>query len=457
MNRISRREFLKIASVGGAVLSTGSHLRAAGARKDKPNIVFVFADQMRACAMGCMGDKQVITPNLDKLATEGVLVTNAISCQPVCTPFRAQLMTGRYGHATGVIHNDIKLPNSETTVAEVLKARGYQTGYIGKWHLEETRKDPVAAKNRQGWDYWAVRNCSHRHFNTYYWLRDGRKPVPVKGWEPVVQTDLAIDYIKRQKDNPFCLFVSFGPPHNPYKAPQRYLKMYADKKLTSRPNAPNDKTERLRNYYAMITSLDDCIGRISNALHAAGISEDTVLCFSSDHGDMLGSQGHVLKQRPWEESINVPFILRYPRKVKPAQKRDWLVTSVDFMPTLLGLAGAEVPKQVQGMDFSATLCGESKTERDAAFLFNVHRGGGPGCDWRGIRTKKWVYAFHKFGDWIMYDLENDPYQLKNLIDDPKYAAQKKLLQQQLAKMRKDLGENIPLAGKTPAPIRLPER
>jgi arylsulfatase A-like enzyme len=442
-------------SVAGASLFAAGGLRAAESRKDKPNIVFVFADQMRAHAMGCMGNKQVITPNLDKLAGEGVLVTNAISCQPVCTPFRAQLMTGRYGHATGVIHNDIKLPNSETAIAEVLKARGYNTGYIGKWHLEANRRDPIAVENRHGWDYWAVRNCSHRHFKTYYWLKDGKKPVPVNSWEPSVQTDLAIDYIKRNKSGPFCLFLSFGPPHNPYKAPKRYLDKYAGKKLTNRPNVPGDKTKSLLNYCAMITSLDDCVGRLSAALSSAGIAEDTVLCFSSDHGDMLGSQGHVLKQRPWEESINIPFVLRYPRKVKPAQKRDWLVTSVDIMPTLLGLAGAKIPKKVQGMDLSATFCGESKTQRDAAFLFNVHRGGGPKCDWRGIRTKKWVYAFHKFGDWIMYDLVNDPYQLKNLIDDPKHAAQKKLLQEQLAEMRKDLGENIPLGGNAPEPIRLP--
>jgi len=443
-------------SVAGAGLFAVSDLRAAKSRADKPNIVFVFADQMRAHAMGCMGNKQVITPNLDKLASQGVLVTNAISCQPVCTPFRAQLMTGRYGHATGVIHNDIKLPNSETTIAEVLRDRGYQRGYIGKWHLEASRADPIAPKNRQGWDYWAVRNCSHRHFKTYYWLKDSKKSIPVNGWEPQTQTDLAIDYIKRQKDNPFCLFVSFGPPHNPYKAPQRYLKKYDGRKLARRPIAPGDNTQTLKHYYAMVTSLDDCIGRISKALEAAGIADDTILCFSSDHGDMLGSQGHVLKQRPWEESINIPFILRYPRKVKAAQKRDWIVTSVDFMPTLLGLAGAPVPKNVQGMDLSATFRGDSKTERDAAFLFNVHRGGGPKCDWRGIRTKKWVYAFHKFGDWIMYDLENDPYQLKNLIDDPKYAAQKKQLAGRLAEMRKELGEKIPLGGQEPAPIRLPD-
>ena len=231
--------------------------------------------------------------------------------------------------------------------------------------------------------------------------------------------------------------------------------MYKDKKLKNRPNVPGGDTKNLREYYAMVTSLDSCMGRINDALAEAGVADDTIVVFTSDHGDMLGSQGHPLKQRPWEESINVPFIVRYPAKVKKGQVRDWIVSSVDVMPTLLGMCNAPVPSQVDGMDYSATFLFFSVKERDAAFLFNVHQGGGPGTDWRGIRTKEWVYAFHFSGDWIMYDLKNDPYQLKNLIDDPKYATKKKELHEQLEAMRKELGESLPLEGKQPAPIQLP--
>jgi arylsulfatase A-like enzyme len=197
------------------------------------------------------------------------------------------------------------------------------------------------------------------------------------------------------------------------------------------------------------------MGRINSTLDEAGISEDTVVIFTSDHGDMLGSQGHKLKQRPWEEAINIPFVLRYPRKVKAKQRRDWIVSSVDVMPTLLGLCDIPVPKQVQGRDYSATFRGESEVGREAALLFNVHRGGGPGTDWRGIRTKDWVYAYHFSGDWVMYDLKNDPYQLKNLVDNPKFVAKKKELREQLDAMRRKLGESLPLRGKKPQPIRLP--
>jgi arylsulfatase A-like enzyme len=457
MKTLTRREFIRTAAAAMPVAAFGSKLFAEEGVTKRPNIVFVFADQMRAHAMGCMGNKQVITPHLDKLASEGLLVTNGISAQPVCSPYRAQLLTGRYGHSTGVIHNDIRLPDSEVVISELMKKQGYSTGYIGKWHLSGNRKNPVDAKSRRGWDFWAVRNCSHAHSSPEYWLNDAKEPIRVPGWEPDVQTDLAVEFIKKNKQAPFCLFLSFGPPHNPYRAPSKYVEMYKGKILKTRPNVPEKNTKSLLQYYAMTTSLDSCMGRINDALDNAGISEDTIVVFTSDHGDMLGSQGHSLKQRPWEESINIPLILRYPRRVKAEQRRDWIVSSVDVMPTLLGLCDIPIPSQLQGLDYSATFVGKSDTERDAAFLFNVHNGGGPGTDWRGIRTKEWTYAHHFSGDWVMYDLKNDPYQLKNLVDDPKFAAKKKELHKQLEAMRKNLGESRPLKGKMPAPIRLPAK
>ena len=422
----------------------------------QPNIVYVFSDQMRTHAMGCMGNEQVISPNLDKMAAEGMLLTNAISAQPVCTPYRAQLLTGRYGHSTGVVQNDIRLPDSETLISEQMKQAGYTTGYIGKWHLSGHRDNPVDAVNRRGWDYWAVRNCSHEHFNPVYWVNDSKEAIQVEGWEPDVQTDLAIEFIKKQKEDPFCLFVSFGPPHNPYKAPKKYLDMYAGRALKNRPNVPNEKTKALLHYYAMVTSLDECMGRINTALDEAGVADDTIVVFTSDHGDMLNSQGHERKHRPWEESINVPFVMRYPDKIAPGQVHDWIVSSVDLMPTLLGMCGAEIPSQVDGMDYSPTFLGKSDKERDAAFLFGTGGGGkGPKSDWRGIRTKEWTYAHHYEGDWVMYDLQMDPYQLNNLINNPEYQSQKQKLSDQLKAMRQELGETRPLKGKPPLPIKLP--
>jgi arylsulfatase A-like enzyme len=429
---------------------------AVEAKSQKPNIIFLYADQMRNHAMASMGNKDVLTPHLDKLADSGLITTNAISNQPVCTPYKAMIMTGRYSHSTGVIHNDIKLPNAEVSLAEIVKKHGYKTGFIGKWHLAGHRRDPIKKENRQGWEYWAVRNCSHRHFDSRYWLNDDVKPTIKEGWEPTVQTDLAIEFVKKNKAKPFCLFVSVGAPHNPYKAPKKYTDLYKGKKISKRLNNSKDNEDVLREYYAMVTSVDDCIGRLMATLKEQGLTDNTIVCFSSDHGAMLGSQGHRLKQRPWEESINIPFIISYPNKIKASQRTDYLVSSVDVLPTFLGLCGIEIPKNIEGFDFSATFSGKSKSEPNAAFLFNVHSGAGPGCDWRGIRTKKWVYAFHKFGDWVMYDLENDPYQLKNLVHDQKYAKQKELLSKQLKNIRAKLGENIALKGQLPKEVVLPK-
>ncbi|MHC4995670.1 MAG: sulfatase family protein [Planctomycetota bacterium] len=456
---MTRRDVLKAGAVGsaGGVVASAARMAKAADGGRKPNIVFLFADQMAGYCMGCAGDDQAITPHLDRLAGEGVRVSNMIAAQPVCTPYRAQLMTGKYGHTTGVVHNDIKLPNEETCVAELMSEAGYQTGYIGKWHLAGHRQNPVDMADRQGWDYWAVRNCSHAHMNPEYWLNDSDESIKVDGWEPDVQTDLAVDYIKEHRDEPFCLYVSYGPPHNPYKAPPEYVARYDDVDLKLRANAPvteKNRKDQLQ-YYAMVTSLDDCVGRIDAALKEAGVVEDTVLIFTADHGDMLGSQGHKLKQRPWEESINVPFVLRYPRKVEGGRDRDWIVSSVDLMPTLLGFCCVDPPRGVQGVDQSGLFIEDGGELREDAFLFNVHNGGGPGCDWRGIRTKRWSYAYHMEGDWILYDLKNDPYQLKNLIDDPKYAKVKAKLAARLEEMRREVGENRPLVGRLPAPIQLP--
>ena len=455
MTDIRKHKYLKIAVmvIVGSII--GSHLFAKiKSHNAKPNIVFIFADQMRASAMGAMGNPVVKTPNLDRLAKQGLLLTNAISLQPVCSPFRAQLMTGRYGHTTGVNENNIKLPNSEITIAEVLKDDGYATGYIGKWHLEGTRHDPVAVEDHQGWDYWAVRNVAHDYKQAVYWLNDSIEPVIDNRWEPFVQTDLAIEYIKTNKPRPFILMLSFGPPHPPYWAPPEYVKRYDDANIILRPNVPkgpkNDKLKnKIKKYYAMISSLDDCVGRIMATLDQFDLTENTILVFTSDHGDMLGSQGHRQKRRPWEESINIPFIIRYPKKIKEGQVKDWLVASVDIMPTMLGLTGTRIPDGVQGIDYSATFTGLEKNEREAIFLFNGKPGGGRIPDWRGIRTKEWVFAFHAKGDWVMYDLNSDPYELNNLVDNPKYATKKEELRRQIIAIRNKLGENLPLKGDYP--------
>ncbi|VGO16528.1 Arylsulfatase [Pontiella desulfatans] len=253
------------------------------------------------------------------------------------------------------------------------------------------------------------------------------------------------------------LMVSMGPPHNPYAAPAEYLAMYDDVAITPRPNVPASRFSYsdYLNYYAMITSIDENMGRLDAAIEAAGLSDDTIFVFTSDHGDMLGSLGQSLKQRPWEESINIPFLIRYPRGIAAGQQPDWLFSSIDVMPTLLGLCKIDVPGNLQGVDYSSTFTGTSNAERDAVYLFNVQAGSGPGVDWRGIRTENWTYAYHEGGDWVLYNLENDPYQLNNLVDNAEYEQVKAALAAQLETMRIELGDTTELVGDSPSAIVLP--
>jgi arylsulfatase A-like enzyme len=436
---MSRREFLRQSSryvaAGAAIASTPELLAAETKKQKRPNLLFVFPDMMRSQAMGCSGNEQVITPNIDRLAGEGMRLTNAISTFPICCPYRAMLMTGRFPISTGVITNGPPLPEHELCIAEVLKSVGYQTGYIGKWHLNghggvnaaENQFIPPGPR-RQGFDYWAASNILHNYFNSYYY-RDTDEKIMIEGWEPDTQTDLAIKYMEEYKgDDPFCLFLSWGPPHDPYISPEKFKKMYDPDKLKFRENVFNDLGNKdvLLNYYAAITSLDWNMGRLMEALERLGIADDTIVVFTSDHGDMIYSLYLFQKQWPYEESINVPFIIRYPRKIKSGQISDLLLGAQDIMPTLLGLMGVDVPGSVEGKDLSGFLTGTATEPEPDSALIEVIAVCGRAQDrcgmrsWRGVRTKRYTYARFHDEDWVLIDNKLDPYQRRNLIYNKEY-------------------------------------
>lgn len=405
-----------------------------------PNLLFVFADQMRGQDMGCMGNKQVITPNFDQLANEGVMLTNAISTYPLCCPARAMLMTGRYPLSNTVITNGPPLPDSEIGIAEVLKTAGYQTGYIGKWHLNghpnANQFIPPGLK-RHGFDYWAATNINHKYFDSYYY-RDTDEKIPVEGWEPDTQTDLAIQYMEKQKDGPpFCLFLSWGPPHDPYIAPKKYKKMYDPEKIELRENAFLADKNIIVNYYAAITSLDWNIGRLMKAMDNLGIIDDTIIVFTSDHGEQLFSLYLFHKQWPYEETISVPFIIRYPRKIEAGQINDVLVGTPDIMPTLLSLCGVEIPGTVEGKDLSPFILGNATGPEPDSVLIEVINPCAVVQDrtgmraWRGVRTKRYTYARFRDEDWLLIDNKFDPFQRRNLIYNTEYNSLKEELKSKL--------------------------
>ena len=425
------RRYLTVMILGGLALWSG--LAAAAS---KPNVLFIFADQWRAQATGYAGDPnlQEKTPNLDALAKEGVNFTHAVSGMPVCTPFRASLMTGQYAQTHGLFLNDVQLPDEARTVAEVYKDAGYATGFIGKWHLDgHGRRMPIPEERHQGFDYWKVLECTHDYNNSYFY--DDGDPTP-KSWgeyDAFAQTRDAQQYMKSQVDanKPFALFLAWGPPHNPYQtAPAEYQAMFDPEKIVLRPNVVQAEKfkKQLAGYYAHIAALDKSMGDLMETLDALGVAEDTIVVFTSDHGDMLGSQDNERKQRPWDESIRVPFLLRYP-KLLGGQGREihMPLNSPDIMPTLLGLSGVSIPEGVEGRNFAPILRGEAAPTDEGTLIaciapFGEYLRRNGGKEYRGIRTTRYTYVRDLHGPWLLYDNEADPYQQDNLVGKPAHKA-----------------------------------
>lgn len=403
-----------------------------------PNLLFVFADQMRGFDMGCAGNDEVSTPHLDRLAAEGVRFDQAVANAPVCTPSRGIMLTGRYPLEHRATLNDLPL-GDVPTIADVLGAQGYRTGYVGKWHLDgvpRTRFTPPGPR-RHGFEYWAAYNCSHQYFRPDKYYLDDPEPVLIDGYEPEVQTDLACAFIRDNADQPFALYLSWGPPHDPYsQVPEKYRQRYDAQAITHRPNADvatiNPEAHRfdpdrtLADYYAAITALDDQAGRLLDVLDETGTAEDTIVVFTSDHGDMLWSHGMMKKQQPWEESVRIPLIVRWPAGVPAGVVSDALISTVDYVPTLLGLMGAP-SLSTAGSDLSALVRGEDVNGPESAFLMDIRpvdEGARQGLsEWRGVRTSRYTYA-ERLGrePWLLYDNDADPYQLVNLVDDPEHVS-----------------------------------
>ena len=402
--------------------------------RPRPNVLFVLADQLRGSSVGYAGEEAVRTPNLDAFAASGTVCTNAVSLLPVCGPYRGSLVTGRAPTSTGLVLNDIALDTTETSVAHCFNAAGYDTAYIGKWHLDgPNRPAPVPpGPRRQGFGYWMAANFEHNYDRSFYTDNAGeRKTWP--GWDAEAQTTHTIDYLRnRESDNPFCLFLSWGPPHHPYRlVPQRYLDLYDPDAIEARPNCPDLPRRDLWGYYAQTTFLDDQFQRLLDALDDMGIGDETIVVFTSDHGDMHGSHGVYKKQWPWNEALKVPFALRYPGVVPASARVEAPLSVVDVMPTLLGLAGLPIPDTVDGVDLSAVLRGEDEDGPESVLIMNPcpfsigdPRGHdqypdyqGMRLEYRGVVTRRHTYVRTIDRPWLLFDNVDDPFQMRNLVDD----------------------------------------
>lgn len=449
MFRLDRRLFLKCA---GAAVSSGvlrSQVRGAVGGTG-PNLVFVFPDQFRAQAMGFMRSDPVVTPHLDRFSKESRILTNAVSNRPLCSPYRGMLMTGRWPYSTGITTNcnssepDVFLRESECTFTDVLADAGYSVGYIGKWHLD-TPDVPIPAddwrtavwdcytppgKRRHGISFWYSYGCSDHHLNPHYWIQEGPASEKCFPGEYSVEHEakVACSYIlnankkHREADRPFALFVAMNPPHPPYeKVPDSYRRCYADKtgqELLSRPNVKGKAgPQHVRNYFAAVTAVDQAFGLIMEALQKAGLENDTIVVFTSDHGEMMGSHGRMQKVVPYEESLRIPFMIRWPGRVKSGIETLHLNVP-DTMPSLLSLMGLKerIPSQVEGNDYSAAFAGKQVCQRPTS-TFYLRCGLTDDGEARGVRTDRYTFVAELRDGKIvntLYDNRQDPYQMKNV-------------------------------------------
>ena len=402
------------------------------AAERKPNILFIIADQWRAQAFGFAGDPNVKTPHLDRFERQCVDFTQAVAGMPVCSPTRASLLTGQRPQTHGVFLNDVPLGTNAVTLPKVLQSAGYDTGCIGKWHIDGhgSRSAFIPPERRQGFDYWKVLECTHDYNNSFYYA-DGREKLKWDGYDALAQTRDAQNYLRdhAKSQRPFLLWLAWGPPHNPYEmAPPKYRSMYAPEKIKLHPNVPVSAQavarQELAGYYAHCTALDDCFADLVRTLDETGLATNTIVVFTSDHGDMLWSQDQQRKQRPWEESARVPMLFRLPQAsgIRP-QRLAATINTEDVMPTLLNLCGLPTPQSVEGFDFTNAMRGGADPSGGATVVrcispfgeFVRRRGG---REYRAVRTAKHTFVRDLHGPWLLYDNEADPYQLNNLVGRP---------------------------------------
>ena len=343
-------------------------------------------------------------------------------------------MTGVYPHRHHLMVNDQCLQQryQGPFLGECLRDAGYQTAYIGKWHIDGSGRNAfVPPERRLGFDWWKGFECTHDYLDSYYYFGDDPRPHPWQGYDADAQTDEACRFLREEvSDKPFALFLSWGPPHNPFgSAPPQFESMYDPRQIRLPPNVPAEVAERARQelagYYAHCSALDAAFGRLLETVAATGLDRSTILIFASDHGDMLGSQNAFRKQRPWAESIRVPFLIRHPQGAGPGTNPT-PIDAPDLMPTLLSLCGVPIPGAVQGKDFSAAILTGAPTAIDSALLalyvpFHEWRYENGGREFRGLHDGRYTYTRTLDGPWLLYNHQVDPAQLHNLVGQAEYA------------------------------------
>ena len=444
---------------------------------DQPNVLWLFPDQLRYQALGCNGDPNARTPNIDRLAAEGVACDLAGSQCPVCMPFRGGLVTGQYGHVNGLrVHGDLLAPDRRT-VAHAFREAGYLTSYVGKLHLASTNSNWttgdefwVHPRLRAGFEHFFGFDLSNHYYNTHYCTGYDCRGIKIDGHQTDGLTDLTLKHLAETalpSGRPWFHVAAYEAPHPgggngqnrymPFPAPPEFEAMFDPQKLQLRGNVPDPDEEGVRRkaagYYAMVAHLDYNVGRILDFLAARGQLDNTLVVFFADHGEMLGSHGRWHKEVPYDESIRIPLIFRLPGVVPAGARHGGAVSGIDIYPTCAGLCGVAPHPEVQGIDQSLALRGleaPRRTEILVEWLGKTRYGWGD-YPYRAIRTARHTYCVsarevneRNGGHFrLLFDNERDELQRDNLFGRPEARELQRELHAQLCRAILESGEALP--------------
>jgi arylsulfatase A-like enzyme len=427
-------------------------------RTDNPNVIVFFTDQQRWDTTGVHGNPLGLTPNFDRMAATGTHLYHTFTCQPLCGPARSVMQTGLYPTTTGCYTNRQTLPPQAVTLAECFNEAGYKTGYIGKWHLSSCPPTaPVPEAERGGYREWLAANALELvsdAYNTVLYDNDNH-PQRLPGYRVDALADAAIRFIDQHKQDPFLLFLSFLEPHHQndrddYPPPLVYRETYANGWIP--PDLAvlgGSSREHLSGYYGMVRRLDEALGRVQDALVSLGLSEDTIVLFTSDHACHFKTRNEEYKRSCHESSIRVPTAFSGPGFDRRGQIRE-LVSLIDLPPTLLDAAGIPVPPAMQGRSLMPLVRGSDPRWPDDVFIqISVSQVG------RAIRTKRWKYGVtapdkdgrtdigsSAYVEEYLYDLQADPYELNNLCSREEYRQVAEELQDRLLRRMVQAGEKL---------------
>ncbi|MDF1823450.1 MAG: sulfatase [Verrucomicrobiales bacterium] len=472
-----RRDFIKTTGAAASALGVSALGQESSS---KPNLVIIHCDELNFRTIGCyretLSPEQAFmwgpdavceTPHIDSIAGEGAICTKFYAATPVCSPSRSSLISGRYPQNTGVTNNSVHIKDGITTFAHQLGKAGYATGYAGKWHLdgggkpqwgpernfgfednrymfnrghwkqfELTEEGPrVKARDKKGEPSYAVSGADEKSFATD-WL-----------------TDRTIDFIDEHQDEPFAYMVSIPDPHGPDTVRAPYDSMYDDSKVQKPRTYDKDAasapswakpaeqcTWEMASYHGMIKCIDDNVGRLISVLKERGIYDNTIFIFTADHGDMRGEHGRQNKGVPMEASGKVPFVIRWPESITGGSRIDRAMNTTDFMPTILAMMGGQPSGEEEGRDLSATFAGGEVKGADVTFMRGTTRAVDDTSGWIAAVTPTHKLILSSEDEAWLLNLEKDPDELVNVIDDPGEKQIRKFLAKQLQRYGRKTGD-----------------